>query len=273
MTPALTDRRARLIAGLIVGSLAAACAARAPTFVPPASGGLPAPDAAETVRAAQPSCGTIKTLTAQAALSGRIAGQRVRGRLDLGLTSDGGVRLEAIAPFGLVFVLAGERDRATLLLAREERVLRDRPAAEIVEALAGVRIAPATLLALITGCPAEGAAITDVTRFPDGILQAAAGSGRTVWVRPESSGARLVAARLGDVTVEYPAAFTGDAPRTIRLRQDTTDGHPGSDLVLAVSQIATNGPLDEAAFAVNVPATAQPVTLDELRRSGLLAGR
>ena len=119
-----------------------------------------------------------------------------------------------MAPFGLLFVLAGERDRATLLLAREERVLRDRPAAEIVEALAGVRIAPATLLVLIAGCPAEACGHHRCHTVSGRDPASGSGIGPDGLGAAESSGARLVAARLGDVMVEYPAAFTGDAPRT-----------------------------------------------------------
>ena len=59
-------------------------------------------------------------------LSGRAGGERVRGRILTGLESGGLVRLEAVAPFGApFFILAGRSERATLVLPREHRVLKD----------------------------------------------------------------------------------------------------------------------------------------------------
>jgi outer membrane biogenesis lipoprotein LolB len=270
---AARHRYLRALAALVAVCATAACAARRTGFVPPASGGVPAPDAAVLVASAQQSCDGLRSLTAQAALRGSLAGQRVRGRLDLGLTAEGRVRLEAVAPFGLLFVLAGDESRATLLLTREGRVLRDQPAAEIVEALAGVRIAPATLLQIVAGCPATGGAVTGGQRFPNGIVEARAGTDRTVWLQPGASLPRVVAARLGDVLVEYPAAFSGTEPRALSLRRPRGNGLTDVDLQLTVSQIEWNGAIDPAAFAVTIPAEAQPITLDDLRRAGPLTGR
>jgi outer membrane lipoprotein-sorting protein len=42
------------------------------------------------------------------------------------------------------------------------------------------------------------------------------------------------------------------------------------DLTAALSQIETNKDLEDAAFTVNVPPGADPITLDELRDSGPL---
>ena len=42
------------------------------------------------------------------------------------------------------------------------------------------------------------------------------------------------------------------------------------DLTATLSQIETNKNLESAAFTVNVPPGAEPITLDELRDSGPL---
>jgi hypothetical protein len=272
MTAEASRWRVRVLAAFVAAVSGSACASRGAVFVPPVAAGEPAPDAAAVATSAQAACASLRSMTAQAALRGRIGGQRVRGRLDLGVTSEGGARLEAVAPFGLLFVLAGQADRATLLLTREGRVVRDQPAAEIVEALAGVRVSPQTLLSLAAGCPGAGATLADGRRFPDGLLQASGGD-RTVWLRNGPSGPRVVAARVGDLIVEYAEAFTGTEPRTLRLRKPNTDPKAAVDLELALSQIEVNSPLDAAAFSIAIPPDAQPITLDELRRSGLLGGR
>jgi hypothetical protein len=53
------------------------------------------------------------------------------------------------------------------------------------------------------------------------------------------------------------------------------DGRAGRtfDLQLTLSQIEVNAPLGADVFVVQVPATARPITLGELRESGPLNGR
>ncbi len=78
-------------------------------------------------------------------MSGRAGGERVRGRILTGLEAGGAVRLEAVAPFGApFFVLAGRNERATLVLPREHRVLKDTGVAEVLERLTGLSLAPTT---------------------------------------------------------------------------------------------------------------------------------
>ncbi len=62
--------------------------------------------------------------------------------------------------------------------------------------------------------------------------------------------------------VEYGKPMNG-LPRLIRLRSD-----PRADLTLDLSQLDLNVPLEPAAFKVDVPADARPLTLDELRKNG-----
>ena len=45
------------------------------------------------------------------------------------------------------------------------------------------------------------------------------------------------------------------------------------DLTVGLSQIETNKDLEDAAFTVNVPGDADPITVDELRESGPLGAK
>ena len=73
------------------------------------------------------------------AMSGKAGTMKLRGRVDAGFEAPARARLEGIAPFGKpVFVLVADGGRGTLVLPREDRVLRDAPPEQIVEALAGV---------------------------------------------------------------------------------------------------------------------------------------
>ena len=51
-----------------------------------------------------------------------------------------------------------------------------------------------------------------------------------------------------------------------------SSGTPRADLTVRLSDVNLNVPMDAAVFAVDVPAAAQPLTLDELRRAGPLGG-
>jgi hypothetical protein len=55
----------------------------------------------------------------------------------------------------------------------------------------------------------------------------------------------------------------------VQLRS-TAQGNPSTDITLRLSQVDINVPLEDSVFDVEVPADAQPMTLDELRRSGTL---
>jgi len=67
---------------------------------------------------------------------------KLRGRIDAGFAAPDRARLEGVPPFGKkVFILVANEGKGTLVLPRDERVLRDAPPDQIVEALAGVPIA------------------------------------------------------------------------------------------------------------------------------------
>jgi hypothetical protein len=71
--------------------------------------------------------------------------------------------------------------------------------------------------------------------------------------------------------IEY-ADYVNGLPRSVRLRRAApADG--AVDLRLTLSQTEVNVDLPAEAFTFRTPAGAEPMTLDELRRSGPLASR
>jgi hypothetical protein len=67
---------------------------------------------------------------------------------------------------------------------------------------------------------------------------------------------------------DVPSGRAADAvPRTLRL---TSDDRKRFDVRLALSQVEVNAPLDAGVFRVQIPASARPIGLQELRESGPL---
>jgi len=252
--------------GLCASSLAAGCAQR--TIQLPTGTGTPLPDFAAIHAEISKSCRGVRTLTAELALSGRAGGQRVRGRALAGFETPDAMRLEGLAPFGApAFILVARGREATLLLPRDDRVLRDASAEEILGALTGVSLAPADLQAILTGCvlPAPKA-VSGAQHGPDWRtieLQ----DGATIYLRRAGNAWQLRAAVRGAWRIDY-AASSG-AFRSVRLGRRET---PAVDMTAEISQLETNVAIDPAAFAVDVPRGALPITLDELRDAGPLRG-
>ena len=146
-----------LAASLGAAMVFAGCAARG--FVVPTGSGTVEPTLAQAYQSSIASCGDLRSLTADIKLSGRVDGRRVRGTLQVGLTRDGGVRIEAVAPFGApIFTIAGRADAGTLWLPRSREVVRAAPA-EILEALTGVALPASGLFEIVTACPAADDAV------------------------------------------------------------------------------------------------------------------
>jgi hypothetical protein len=240
----------------------------------PAGAGTPASDAREAVADATRECSSITTATAEVGVSGSVGGQRLRGRLSVGLAPPASVRLEAVAPFGQpIFFFVARGGQATLLLTREQRVLRqDRPA-DVLEALTGIPLDAADLRILLVGCVVDprvdqGQQLGDEWRIvPDGQ--------RLLYLRRESESGRwqIVAGiyRQPDRPewrVEY-RNFDRGLPRAIQL---VSSDRNRFNLGLTVSDIDTSTTLGPEVFEVVVPAAATPMTLEELRESGPMAG-
>jgi outer membrane lipoprotein-sorting protein len=271
VSPRVPLRLPAALACLIV--LSSACAPK--RFAPPSGPGAPYPDYAAAFDAATAACRQTKSITATIALSGRAGKQKLRGQVDAGLTGNGAARLEGRAPFGRpVFILvsggggSGGGPRATLYLPRDNRVLRDAPAADIIEALTGVSLTFGELMSALAGCGLGGRAASGLAYGADQ-LAIAADAGTTSYLRRQKGQWNILASTRGPLTIENADLASG-RPSTIRMR--TSPGAAGTDLTLKLSDVDINTTIDPKAFVVDVPRDAEPLTLDELRRAGPLGG-
>jgi len=252
------------------------CAPRSLTL--PSGASTPLADHSPLVEAID-HCDQAITVTAEIGLSGKAGSQRLRGTLHTGFAPPESLRLEAVAPFGgPFFLLAGTGGRAGLLLPRENRVLRDASASEILEALAGLDQAPSDLRAWIVGCPEATGQARNLRSYGADWAAADSESGRTLWIhrvpvsQAGSPGWRLVAVNAGPLTVEF-SEYVGTQPGRLRIQRAATSQAAALDIRLALGQVEKGGSLPEAAFAIDVPADAVPITVEELRQSGPLRDR
>jgi hypothetical protein len=212
----------------------------------------------------------VKTITVSMAISGKAGTTRLRGRIDAGFEAPARARLEGIAPFGKpVFVLVADGARGTLVLPREDRVLRDAAPDQIVDALAGVPLGPDALRTAIAGCGLTAAVPTAGRSFANGWTAIAQPDGAT-YLRQAVGAWQVAAATRGPVTVMY-SDYASGRPATIRLRAES-QGRASADLTLRVSDVEINAPLDPKTFNAELPEHPVPLTLDELRRAGPLGG-
>lgn len=238
----------------------------------PAGPGTPAADARDALADATTACAGVRTLSAEVGVSGSVGTQGLRGRLLVGVAAPDSARVEAVAPFGQpVFILVAKDGDATLLLPRDERVLPHGKPADVLEAVAGLPLDGADLRRALAGCPAapdsaSGQALGDDWRLladgPD-----------TVYLHRETRTApwRVVAMvhrRRGEVgwRAEYKD-FQNGLPRSARFVSDTATSSGAFDLRLALSQVDVNTTLGDDVFRVQVPRTASPISIDELKRA------
>jgi hypothetical protein len=261
-------------AAALVLALSMVCVSCArPLLKLPPGPGVPAPDAMDVILAATAACRPVSTISLELAVSGSIAGGRVRGRLLAGLTRAGAVRLEAVAPVGQpVFFLTNgigsAQPGATLLLPRDNRFLEQGQFDAVLEAVTGIPLDAPLLFSVLTGCvpsaPVGGTALGDDWRLvPDGPYD--------VYLHREKDGSwRLVATRSRGTDSGWRAEYSNfqdGMPRGIRL----VSVRPRAfDLTIALSQVELNPTLSDDVFRVQIPASAKPIALDELRASGPL---
>ena len=237
----------------------------------PTDPGHPLPDFAQIHQQATSACAGVRSLTAELSLSGRAGGRAIRGRVIAGFERPGSLRLEGVAPFGPpAFILAGRDDTATLLLPRDNRVLRSARAADILGALTGVALAPADLQGILTGCVAPTPGAVGGRLHQNGWVSIDLPGAATLYLTRVDAGWQPRAARRPGWRIDYPA-WQGAFPQTVRLR--SADPQIDVDLTAAVSQFDASVAIDPAAFTVTVPADARSLTLAELRETGSLRGQ
>jgi hypothetical protein len=263
-------------AGLAAAVLVIATAACAPKVrvALPTGAGTQLADVAGAEQAARASCRAPRALTADLRLSGRIDGERVRGTLQVGLTADS-MRLEGLAPFGgPVFVLAAQPSRAVLLLPRETAVVRGTSAAEMLDAIVGVSLAPADLLAIVSGCGLADWKVTGGAAFGDDAWTRLDLDGdRRLWIHRLNAAAPpvIVAAEDARWRIEYTRAASG-WPAVIRLVQRAA-GPVRTDAAFAVDAPEAMDALPDGALDVDVPAGTRVVGVGDLKKRRELVER
>jgi hypothetical protein len=262
----LSRRRVRLgrlaLCGAIV--VTSACAARRVDL--PTGSGTPMPEAAAAYETAVKECRGGRTLRATLGLSGKTGSTSLRGTVDGGFEAPDKIRLEGRHPLGRpVFILVAAGGQATLFLPRDNRVLRNVAAADIVEALVGLPLDPAELRALISGCGFGVAEPAGGRSYADGWVAVDA-AGSVTYLREQQGRWRIAAASRPPLSILYED-FVGGRAATVRLQ---SSGRPAANLTVRLSDVNINVPLEPEVFAVDVPAGAGPLTLDELRRAGPL---
>lgn len=245
-------------------AIVSACAPARPAL--PSGPGAPLPGFEAIYAEAVLECRSARTLVAELGLSGRAGDTRLRGRINAGLAAPADIRLEGVAFGRPVFILAARGGDATLLIPRDNRVVRNEPPEAIVEALTGVALAPADLLAAVAGCGLGAGMPSNGRTFNDEWAAVDVGEGLT-YLRRVNGRWRVGAAVRGRLTVLY-ADFAGGLASTVHMRTGAV-----ADITLRVSQLEINTAIDAKAFEVEVPADAVRLTIDELRRAGPLGDR
>jgi outer membrane lipoprotein-sorting protein len=263
-------------------ALGASACATAATIRLPDGPWAPDPLAEEAFLSASAACRGVRTLSAELAVRGTAGQARIRGRVLAGFERGGSLRLEAPAPFGApIFILVSRANRATLLLPRDRRVLRDAPVEDVLGAITGLPRSSDDVLALVSGCLSTEATPSGAgERSPAGWMRVELAGGIRAFLSRDGAGWRIAAGHrdappAGGAawSVSY-SDFSSGFPAVVTIRQEPAGGAaPATALTFQVSQLETNTPIDPRAFDVVIPADAQALTLDELRQSGPLAER
>ena len=249
----------------------AACAAKAP----PRPVGNPTPDstAVDAFTTATAACKGFRSIEGELSLSGRAGDERVRGRILTGLEAGGAVRLEAVAPFGApFFILAGRNERATLVLPRERRVLKDTGVADVLGRITGLTLGAEDLRLIVSGCLVEQAAPSDGRQWGSEWKAVPTAPERVASLRMQGVQPVLTAPDYGSWHVDYSAHASG-FPRVVRVRSAAQAGGNAIDITARIEQLEVNTSINPRAWSVDVPSDADPMTLDELRSIAPLADR
>jgi len=253
----------------MVSCLAFTACATTRGFVRPTGATTPLTDHAGAWQAATAECRGVQSYRGDLRLSGKVAGERIRS-VTLGLAVDATGRLgfETQVMGSSIFRLGGTTANATLLLRADNRVVRG-PAGEIVEALIGVRLDPARLLAVLAGCVATSLDATAAERL--GAFVQVTLPDATVFLSDDGRGWRPRAGTFEQLLVDYQRIEAG-YPHQILITSEPGRS-PSVSLSIAVRSLDINPVFTGAEFHVTPPDGAIPISLDELRAAGPLGGK
>ena len=258
-----------LLLAVISGS-----ATTSPRLSLPDGPGVPFPDYRPAFETAVSECRNVRWLDTLLRLRGRGGGTNISGRVLAGLAAPASLRLVWLAPFGTPgFVMVARPGEATLWLTRDARVLTDVPAADILESLTGVALAPEDLRAVLTGCLVPDPRPIAGRSFGDMLAVDLAG-GAVAYLRQIDGEHHLVAGTRDRLQIEY-SEFRRHIPRRVRVLSDDT--LPGSDelvtdLTATLFEPDINVEIPAEAFVLDdIPSDVVPMTLDDLRRASPLA--
>jgi hypothetical protein len=222
-------------------------------------------------------------ITAQASVRGIANGQRIRGRLWIGVdVGSGSLRLES-EQGAFVFIankaITGDTDtsdvEATLVLPLDESVVRD-SSRSLLEAILGVPLTAQEFMWAFTGCPTWGGSIFG-RRFGNTFMRLWVGDVLPLEfvVRRKDAGspwALLTMARNVDRgMLRWRAEFNDRVRglvRAIRIRSLDWNGETGRAFDIRLSRNRTQvGPiLGSETFSLVPPRLARRVSLDTLRQ-------
>jgi hypothetical protein len=252
---------------------AISCGSRRVTLL--SGAGTPFPDAPAAYTDAVRDCSAVRTLSASLSLSGRAGSTKLSARIDAGFSVPSRLRLEGYPRIAFggrpFFILVANGPDATLVLTRDNRVLRGAAPSAIVEALTGVALDPDEMRALMSGC-AFGAGEVSEGRSLDREWASVQTGAVTVFLRRMENEWRVAGARRGSLQIEY-SDFAGRRPASVRLHTTSSAGVIPADLSIRISQVEVNTTLATGVFSVDVPKDAAPLTIEELRAVGPLGER
>jgi hypothetical protein len=153
-------------------------------------------------------------------------------------------------------------------MQRDNQVVREPKAGDILGALTGISLSPAELLAILTGCVVPEPQATGGRSHQGGWASIDLGTRATVYLQRAGTGWRLRAARRGDWQVEY-VEWPDAAPLPTKVQLVTTQPVM-VDLRATLAQTEPNVNLPDSTFTIAVPANAETISLDDIRRAGPL---
>jgi hypothetical protein len=175
-----------------------------------------------------------------------------------------------------LFTFVATSNDGTLFLPRDRRVVEHGRPEDLMAAVAGVPLGAHEMLRTLTGC-----AIPDPLDSPLAIGEnwrtSAGPRGAKIYLHRDTTAApwRLVThVHEGDALrwswrTDYDDFHDG-LPHVVRL---VSADQRRFNLELKLSQLEFNVPLKPEVFRVNVPADAERITVEELKRSGLLGAK